>query len=353
MPVPAGAIHPVRDSGRVTLGLFTLPHRPAPVPGAARSLVIGLVNNMPPTARGRTACQFSRLISLALPTMAVEWHHDLLADDPTVKFGAGASSGPSAAVRRLESCPPDLLIVTGREPTRAALPDEPFWNELVTLLDLAERAGIPVLLSCLAAHAALLHWNGIVRRRLPAKLSGVFAHRTAARHPLLAGAPAVLHVPHSRTNDIDPAALEAAGYVILTRGEATGADMFVHSRGGGVLCLQGHPEYDPDTLLREHRRDVHRYLRGELPQLPDLPHNVVDARVGSELAILASRAGHGRDASLIANYLDRLPHRAGEHSWDDAATVVGNWLRRSITAIRIARAIEAAAVDARAAASLR
>ncbi len=334
----------------MTACLITALHGPPP-PAAAARVVIGLVNNMPLAARGRTACQFSRLISLAIPTMAVEWRHDLLVRDSA----PDASCGRSAAVQRLAICPPellpDLLIVTGTEPSRAALPEEPFWDELITLLDLAEQASIPVLLSCLAAHAALLHWDGIVRRRLPAKLSGVFAHRTAARHPLLAGAPTVLHVPHSRTNDVDPAALEAAGYVILSRGEATGADMFVHPRGGGVLCLQGHPEYDPDTLLREHRRDVHRYLRGELPRLPDLPRNVVDARTGSELAILASRVGSGRDPSSIADYLDRLPHRAGRRRWDDAATVVGNWLRRSITAIRIARTIEAAAADARVAAS--
>ncbi len=331
----------------MTACVVTALHGPAPAPAAAARVVIGLVNNMPLAVRGRTACQFSRLISLAMPTMAVEWRHDPLSRDPTIGMS-------STAVQRLAICPPellpDLLIVTGTEPSRATLPEEPFWNDLVALLDLAEQAGIPVLLSCLAAHAAVLHWDGIVRRRLPTKLSGVFAHRTTARHPLLAGAPTVLHVPHSRTNGVDPAALEAAGYVILTRSEETGADMFVHSRGGGVLCLQGHPEYDPDTLLREHRRDVHRYLRGELPRLPDLPRNVFDARSGSELALLADRIGGGRDASSIADYLDRLPHRAGRRRWDNAATVVGNWLRRSITAIRIARTIEAAAADARVAA---
>ncbi len=272
---------------------------------------------------------------------------------------AGTSSAPG---RRLGGYPsellpdlapdllPDLLIFTGTEPSRATLPEEPFWDDLVDLLDLAERASIPVLLSCLAAHAAVLHWDGVVRRRLPVKLSGVFAHRIAAQHPLLAGAPAVLQVPHSRSNDVDPASLEAAGHVILSHGEATGADMFVHPRGGGVLCLQGHPEYDTDTLLREHRRDVHRYLRGELPRLPELPRNVVDACTGAELAGLARRVGGGRDAALVADYLDRLPQHDGQRRWDDAATVVGNWLRRSVTAIRIARTIEAAAVDARVAA---
>ncbi len=336
----------------MTASLFALPHRSALAAGASRGVVIWLVNNMPAAARGRTAWQFSRLISLALPTMAVEWRHHLLAHDADDGMAAEAT-----AVHRLANGPPDLLpdlmIVTGTEPSRATLPEEPFWGELVTLLDLAEGAGIPVLLSCLAAHAALLHWDGIVRRRMRTKLSGVFAHHTAARHPLLAGAPSVLHVPHSRTNDIDPAALEQAGHVILTRGEATGADMFVHSRGGGVLCLQGHPEYDSDTLLREHRRDVHRYLRGELPRLPDLPCNVVDADMASELESFRGRIGRRRDASSIADYLDRLPNRAGLRRWDDAATVVGNWLRRSITAIRVAKAIEVAIADAHVAASLR
>ena len=336
----------------MTASLFTLPHRPVPA-AAAQSLVIGLVNNMPATARGRTAYQFSRLISLALPTMMVEWRHLLLAGNTTSEPAVSASSGAFAAVERLATCLPDLLIVTGREPTRAALAEEPFWSELVTLLALAERAGIPVLLSCLAAHAALLHWDGIVRRRLPAKLSGVFAHRTAARHPLLAGASAVLHVPHSRTNDVDPAALERAGHFILTCSEATGADMFVHPRGGGVLCLQGHPEYDADTLLREHRRDVHRYLRGALPRLPDLPRNVIEAPLAAELEGFRSRIHARRDASSVAEYLDRLPHRVEVPRWDDAAMVIGNWLRRSITAIRVARTIETTAADARMAGSLR
>ena len=58
-------------------------------------------------------------------------------------------------------------------------------------------------------------------------------------------------------------ALADCGYRILTRSAAAGVDMFARQDKSFHLFLQGHPEYEAKTLLREYRRDVGRYLRRE------------------------------------------------------------------------------------------
>ncbi len=52
-----------------------------------------------------------------------------------------------------------------------------------------------------------------------------------------------------------------------------------------MVFLQGHPEYDADTLAREYRRDMLRFLRGEAPAPPRLPGALFPA---------ADRRGGGR-----------------------------------------------------------
>ena len=71
-------------------------------------------------------------------------------------------------------------------------------------------------------------------------------------------------VPHSRYNELPEEALISRGYRVLSRSSQTGADLFVGNRDSLDVFFQGHPEYEPDTLLREYRRDVGRFLvRGD------------------------------------------------------------------------------------------
>ena len=72
-----------------------------------------------------------------------------------------------------------------------------------------------------------------------------------------------MNIPHSRGNDLAERDLKAAGYRILTRAPVAGVDMFARQEGSFHLFFQGHPEYEPATLLREYRRDIGRFLRGE------------------------------------------------------------------------------------------
>jgi homoserine O-succinyltransferase len=68
---------------------------------------------------------------------------------------------------------------------------------------------------------------------------------------------------------------------------SAGVDAFAKQRKSLFVCIQGHPEYEDDTLLKEYRRDVKRYLDGETDTYPTMPHDYFDE--GAMVAWLARR----------------------------------------------------------------
>jgi homoserine O-succinyltransferase len=203
--------------------------------------------------------------------------------------------------------PPDALIVTGSEPLRTDLREEAQWPHLSRLVRWAVGATVSAVFSCLAAHAALLELSGVERRLLPRKASGVFDQLVRRGHPLTAGLGPVA-CPHSRYNEVPTAAVVAAGFDVLLGSPAVGWTMAVAEKGGLVVLLQGHPEYEPTTLLREYRRDVGRYLAGRRATHPDVPAGYLDAE---GVALLdgfrrAAEAGTARDEfpfEVVAGHL--------------------------------------------------
>src|SRR5205085_67987 len=125
--------------------------------------------------------------------------------------------------------------------------------------------------SCLAAHAAVLHIDGIARCPLEEKRVGLFRCEIATPHGLLTNVSAPLRVVHSRWNELPEGALADNGYSILTHSAQAGVDAFVKKRKSLFVFFQGHPEYDHRALLREYRRDVARFLRAERDSYPGMP----------------------------------------------------------------------------------
>ena len=80
----------------------------------------------------------------------------------------------------------DALIITGAQPHAARLSEEPYWEELIELIDWAKEHTASTILSCLAAHAGVLYLDGIERRPFPEKCTGVFAFQAQRDHPLAA-----------------------------------------------------------------------------------------------------------------------------------------------------------------------
>ena len=234
---------------------------------------VGLVNNMPDTAVVATERQFSRLIEDASGDLEISLGLFTLGNLPRAAEAREAISRSYRPASALAALAPDAIIVTGAEPKAADLRQEPYWDELGRIFDWAEGGPVSALFSCLAAHAAVLRRDGVARRRLPTKLSGVFTADVVAAHELVEGFASRIATPHSRLNGLDEAELAAKGYRTLTRLAEAGPDIFVKEAAGLLVFLQGHPEYDADTLAREYRRDMQRFLSGTTSMPPAAPSN--------------------------------------------------------------------------------
>lgn len=239
---------------------------------AANCITIGLVNNMPDPAFEATERQFSNLIRAAAANTIVRLLLFSIPDVPRSENLRQDIADRYRDISELWDTRLDGLIVTGTEPAEKSLKDEPYWSTLTRLVDWAADNTASAIWSCLAAHAAVLHAEGIERRALPSKLFGVFDCQPADAHPMTSDAALGVRVPHSRSNDLPERALVSGGYRILTRSAVAGVDMFAKQEKNFQLFLQGHPEYAATSLLREYRRDISRFLRRERETYPALPH---------------------------------------------------------------------------------
>ena len=297
-------------------------------PAGQDCVEIGLVNNMPDSALQATERQFIGLLAAASGELTVRVH---LLSLPAVVRGPAAAAHIGAIysdIGALGTMPLDALIVTGCEPIAPSLVEEPYWDSLTRLIDWAEHNTVSTLWSCLAAHAAVLHLDGIGRRRLPAKRSGVYACGLLGGHPLLAGAPPALEVAHSRWNDLDEGDLREHGYEVLTRSPLAGVDMFVKQWRSLFVFFQGHPEYDLESIAREYRRDMARYLRGERDDYPSMPHGYFDAATEADLARLQDRALQDRTGVGLRDLPSQIALRPGlAGAWQASVLpVFRNWL---------------------------
>jgi homoserine O-succinyltransferase len=226
----------------------------------------------------------------------------------------------------------DGLIVTGAEPLAADLPGETFWRGLTEVMDWAEHHTISTIWSCLAAHAAVLHLDGIPRLPLPAKQSGIYALQRTGDHELLAGTGgggASYHAPHSRFNGLDASILECHGYQVLTQSRAVGVDTFVKKWGSLFVYLQGHPEYDAPALTREYRRDILRFLTEESGRYPAMPENYFRDDVELRLRDFEMLARIERRPETMFSFpVSIMGDGIKTERWrQDATILIHNWLQ--------------------------
>ena len=295
--------------------------------GRAEPLTIGLVNNMPDAALRSTERQFLELLSAASDGLTVELRFLHAPQVPRGDAGRAHVGLHYESLDQLGDDRLDGLIVTGAEPRAPLLQDEPFWPDLARLVDWAEEHTASTLWSCLAAQIGVLRADGIVRRPIGRKLCGVFTCAKAAEHAITAGFPPRWCAPQTRYNDLPERALTESGYRILSRLPDAGADMFVREGKSLFLFVQGHPEYDPEALSREYRRDVGRFLAGERDAYPDPMHGYFDETTQAALDAFRARALQTRDPALLADFADAMAGWQPNHRWREPAIhLYANWL---------------------------
>jgi homoserine O-succinyltransferase/O-acetyltransferase len=326
--MPVTIDRPAVSSNTRVSDIFSGRRRGGSIGDSGRRIKIGLVNNMPDSALAATERQFCGVLEAASGKIEVQLRLYALGQVQRSHEAQERLAQRYADAGALRGQSLDALIVTGAQPLAPDLEQEPYWRALTSLIDWAEANTTSTILSCLAAHAGVLHFSGIARRRLPAKRSGVFAFEVAQGQGLTAGAGRQWLMPHSRYNDLDEAELTRNGYTVLARSAAAGVDMFTRRTRSLFVFLQGHPEYDGDTLAREFRRDMSRYLNSELETPPHLPQDYFSDESERVLTSFQARARSERAAETMAWFPEVWARGATDAPWRRPASLFyRNWLR--------------------------
>jgi len=297
--------------------------------GADGRLDVVLVNNMPDSALGATETQFVRLIEAASAEVPVRLLRFTL---PTLTRGDIAARHIHDRYLPLDALwetHPAALIITGCEPRSPDLTGEPYWGELSHLLEWARDRAASTIASCLAAHAAVLLFDGAQREHLPDKCSGVYEQRVAPSDQLTTGLPDRIVMPHSRLNEVPTEALEARGYRTVIGSDEAGWTVAAKDYDGHqVVAMQGHPEYEAETLMLEFRRDVRRYLLGERETYPAAPAGYFPPAAQIILSDLRAKATAGaRNPELIEQFPTRELLKLVSSPWRKSAVqLYANWL---------------------------
>jgi len=294
-----------------------------------RELHIGLLNMMPDAALAATERQFFRLVGESNQIAQFYMHPFTLKE---LQRGPEAAAHVAQYYESFDTIKDqglDALIITGANVTEPQLDKEPFWEPLIEVIDWAYANVTSTLCSCLATHAVLQFRYGQTRRHMGFKRWGVYSHRVLDRHhPLVWGVNTRFDVPHSRFNDVSHAQFEAAGLQVLAESAEAGVHLAVSEDLFRLVFFQGHPEYDIISILKEYKREIRRFSRGERPDYPPYPDNYFSLQCQAildeyrEQVITARDAGRPRPdlpESLLVNKLDNTWH-------DTAEAVINNWM---------------------------
>lgn len=294
-----------------------------------RELHIGLCNMMPDSALVATERQFFRLIGESNPIAQFYVHPFTL---PELERGAEAQAHVERYYESFEQIREqglDALIITGANVSHSTLEAEPFWEPLMRIIDWSWENVTSTLCSCLATHA-VLQFRFNERRTLQARKTwGVFPHRVIDKqHPLTTDINTRFDVPHSRWNTVTPQQFSQAGLRILVESDAVGVHLATSADGLRFVFFQGHPEYDTVSLLKEYKREVGRYQRGECGEYPPFPTDYFGVKERSLLDEYRARAdrelAEGRPAP---EFPEMLINQSLDNTWHDTAeAVVGNWM---------------------------
>ena len=294
-----------------------------------RELHIGLLNMMPDKALEATERQFFRLVGESNQIARFYLHPFTLKELQRSKEGRDHVNRYYKSFEQIQSDGLDALIITGANVVDPALDRQEFWNPLIKVVDWACDNVTSILCSCLATHALLQFRYGQQRIPLSGKCWGVYSHRVRDRsHPLVAGVNTRFDVPHSRFNAVTPQQFAEAGLNVLVESEQVGVHLAASEDGLRLVFFQGHPEYDANSLFKEYKREVLRYMNGETDSYPPFPENYFSLQTRAILTEYRDRVVAARKSGReLPEFPEQLISPSLDNTWHDSAeAVINNWI---------------------------
>ena len=225
-----------------------------------RPLQIGLLNLMP--NKERTETQFSRLIGATplqvdLTLVRVTDHKSKNTSEDYLK--TFYSTWEDVRARKF-----DGFIVTGAPIAHIPFEEVRYWPEMVEIMKWTQTHVHHTMFICWGAQAALHHFHGAERYRMPQKAFGVFRHKVLnPRSAWLRGVSDSPMIPVSRYNDIDRRTLGPDLEILIDNDEI--GVCFIDDPKHRAVHMLNHLEYDNRSLADEYDRDLKAGLNPVLP----------------------------------------------------------------------------------------
>ncbi|GBU10082.1 homoserine O-succinyltransferase [Gammaproteobacteria bacterium] len=311
-----------------------------------RELHIGLLNMMPDAALEATERQFFRLIGACNRIAQFYVHPFSFPEIPRSQSAQDYIDKYYEKFEDLQKLGLDALIISGANPQSDDLSNEPFWIPLQKTLDWAKDNVTSTLCACLATHATVQHFHDIKRQKLESKRWGVFSHRVQDQtHPLVRHINTRFDVPHSRWNDLSSENLHAVGIKVLVKSKVAGVHLAVSEDGFRFVYFQGHPEYEINSLLKEYKREVQRFIKKEIKLYPPFPTHYFGQKAKDLLesyeALVVSYLNENKDIDIDINsdkaqilfksLFNKFPEEQVlahiDNTWNDTGKIlINNWL---------------------------
>lgn len=160
----------------------------------------------------------------------------------------------------------DGMIITGAPIEHLEFEEVDYWQELKEIMNWVLHNVTSTMFICWGAQAGLYHFYGIPKYPLPKKMFGVFTHTVNnPKIPLVRGFDEEFLAPHSRHTEIRRSDIERVSDLEIVSESPEAGIYIVKNKGGRLIFITGHSEYDPDTLKHEYERDLRKGLPIEKP----------------------------------------------------------------------------------------
>lgn len=160
----------------------------------------------------------------------------------------------------------DGMIITGAPIEHLEFEQVDYWNEMKEIMDWVLHHVTSTMFICWGAQAGLYHYYKIPKYPLSKKMFGIFTHTVNnPKIPLVRGFDEEFLAPHSRHTEIRRSDIEKIPDLEIVSESPEAGVYMVKNRGGRLIFITGHSEYDPETLKEEFERDQKKGLPIEVP----------------------------------------------------------------------------------------
>ena len=203
----------------------------------------------------------------------------------------------------------DGMIITGAPIETVPYEEVDYWEEFKSILDFTKTNVFSTIHLCWGAQAALYHHYGVKRHYLDEKLFGVFSHKVVEpTFRLMRGFDDEFYAPHSRYSQISEYEFsKVPNLKVLAKSREAGIHI-ASTENMRQIFIQGHGEYDKDTLKNEYLRDLEK---GENIKIPK------NYFIGNDPKKGISIKWRGHSNLLFSNWLNYCVYQETPYNLED------------------------------------